>query len=63
MNGVEHRHYEIPDLAPETLYEVDVEEKRRPERIRAADEEEAKRRVRSWLGYTPTDVREVAEDE
>lgn len=62
MSGMEHRHYEIPDLPAETLYEVTVEEKRRPERIRAADRTEAEKRIRSLLGYTPIGVREVRDE-
>lgn len=55
-------HFAIPPLPPEPLWEVEVEEKRNPERIRARDEEQAKKRIRSWLGYTPVSATEVDDE-
>lgn len=55
-------HFLIPELPPEPLWRVQVEEKRRPERVRASDAAEARRRIRTWLGYTPTSVARIEED-
>lgn len=61
--GALHFTFGDPGLPREQLYEVEVEERRTPERIRASDEEEAKKRVRQWLGLTPVDATIVDEGE
>lgn len=58
---MQHHRFIIPDLPPEPLYRVTCEETRSPERIRARDEAEARRRIRAWLGLTPTDVTRIEE--
>lgn len=61
--GAGRFHFTIPELPSEPLWEVEVEEKRKPERIRARDAEQAKQRIRGWLGYTPVAAKEVTDDE
>lgn len=57
-----HLTYGNPGLPRELLYEVKVEEKRSPERVRASDAAEARRRARRWLGYTPIEAEEIEEE-